>query len=399
MKYLKIQNIKYTDIEDLKEYEELYMITMKGKYNTANIMIDVIDDATKKQIQGFLNHPAFGNTYIAIMPDCHAGAGAVVGFTMKLNNYIIPNVIGVDIGCGMLAANFGTVNVNLQGLDDFIKKNIPSGFAINQNYKHVLFKQIEEVRETCDRIDIDSEKALKAIGSLGGGNHFIEMGIDSQNNTWAVIHSGSRNFGLRVANYYQAKAKINLEKYFIMDQYKDLEFLLIESEEGKMYLKDLRVAQRFASENRKEMMSRISSFIGKEPVDIIESVHNFIGDDDIIRKGATPARDGERVIIPFNMRDGLAICEGKGSSKYNYSSPHGAGRILSRKQAKNQLSVDEFTESMMIAGVFTTTANIETLDEAPRAYKDMNVIIDNIKESVSIIDMVKPIYNFKSGGD
>jgi RNA-splicing ligase RtcB len=372
------------------------MITMKGKYNFANIMIDQIDDSTRDQIQEFLNHPAFGNTYIAIMPDCHAGAGAVIGFTMKMNNYIIPNVVGVDIGCGMLAANFGNVDIDPQKIDNFIKKNIPSGFGINSEYKHVRLDQIEEITESCYRIETDSEKALKAIGSLGGGNHFIEIGVDSKNNTWVTIHSGSRNFGLKVANYYQKKAKNILEKYFIKDQYKNLEFLLADSKDGEMYLKDLRVAQKFASSNRFEIMSRIKNFIEVAPNNIVESVHNFIGEDNIIRKGATPARLGETVIIPFNMRDGIAICEGKGNSKFNYSAPHGAGRILSRKQARMKLSVDSFQRDMIDSGIFTTTANIETLDEAPGAYKDMNIIIENIEETVSVIDMIKPIYNFKS---
>jgi len=315
---------------------------------------------------------------------------------MKMNDYIIPNVIGVDIGCGMLSICFGNTKIDLKNFDNFIKENIPSGFNINQNSKHVDFETSYLATKACEIIGIDSDKALKSIGSLGGGNHFIEAGYDSKNNLWVTIHSGSRNFGLKVANFYQNKAKENLEKYFIRDQYKSLEFLLVDSDEGKCYLRELKTAQMFASKNRKEMMKRIASFINSPYLDEIESVHNFIGEDNIIRKGATPARDGERVIIPFNMRDGLAICEGHGNSKYNYSAPHGAGRILSRTQAKNNLSLNEFNNQMV--GIFTTTANIETLDEAPNAYKDMNIILENIKETVSVIDTVKPIYNFKSVG-
>jgi RNA-splicing ligase RtcB len=370
---------------------------MKGKYNIANIMIDSIDEATKEQIQGFLNHPAFGNTYIAIMPDVHAGAGAVVGFTMKMNDYVIPNVIGVDIGCSILSYKFKNNNISLEKLDEFIKSEIPSGFNINSNYKHILNNRnfYLSVIGACEKINIDFEKALRAIGSLGGGNHFIEAGIDSESNLWITVHSGSRNFGLKVAQYYQKLAKQNLEKYFIRDQYKNLEFLLTDSDDGKSYLFSLGVAQEFANQNRKEIMKRIVKFLDSEPIEIIESVHNYIGEDNIIRKGAVSARKGEKLVIPFNMRDGIAVCVGKGSAKYNYSAPHGAGRILSRTQAKNQLSLSEFEETMK--GIYTTTANAETLDEAPMAYKDKDTIIDNIKETVDIIEMIKPIYNFKAG--
>lgn len=374
------------------------MFVMKGKYNFAHIMIDSIDDSTKEQIQGFLNHPAFANTHIAIMPDCHAGMGAVVGFTMKMNDYIIPNIVGVDIGCGMLSRKFAIENIDLPKFDLFIKEHIPSGSSINNNL-HVLPTQFSfDVQEICKKIGVeDYKKALRAIGSLGGGNHFIEIGKDSENNYWITIHSGSRNFGLKVANYYQSIAKANLKKYFISNEYKDLEFLLTNEKDGQNYIRDLKITQKFASLNRMEMMNRITNYLGYDSSQEIESVHNFIGDDNIIRKGATPARKNELVIIPFNMRDGLAICEGKESSIYNYSAPHGAGRILSRTQAKKELSVNEFQEQM--EGIYTSTANINTIDEAPNAYKDKQTIIDNIKDTVDIIDFVKPVYNFKAGAE
>ncbi len=372
------------------------MITIKGTYNTANVMIDEIDETAKDQIQTFLNHPAFADTYIAIMPDVHAGKGAVIGFTMKKNGFIIPNVIGVDIGCGMLSAKFKIDSIDPAKLDTFIKTNIPSGFAINKNHNCVSKNQKNEIIDVCHKIKTDSEKALNAIGSLGGGNHFIEAGYDSKSNLWITIHSGSRNFGLKIAVHYQNKAKNSLRKH-CKEDYKDLEFLPEDSSECQDYLRDLFTAQRFAAANREEMLRRIISFIGKDPEEIIESVHNFIGTDNIIRKGATPAHKGQKVIIPFNMRDGIAICEGKGSEKYNYSAPHGAGRILSRVQAKKQLSADDFRQQMINAGIYTSTASKDTLDEAPGAYKDMKLILDNIKETVEVIEMIKPVYNFKAG--
>lgn len=383
------------------------MITMKGKYNSANIMIDEIDESTKEQIQEFLNHPAFGDSYIAIMPDCHAGKGTVIGFTMKMNNYIIPNVIGVDIGCGMLSAKLPikAKDINLEKLDEFIKAEIPYGFGINSSYNKSDKYFNTQVKNVCDKIEIDYKKALKAIGSLGGGNHFIELGIDTtpEENIWITIHSGSRNFGLRVANYYQNKAKENLKKYFIRDQYKNLEFLLVNEEDGIGYLYALAIAQRFAFENRIEILTRINNFFNCINEKRIHSIHNYISLSDIgnriIRKGATSALLDEDVIIPFNMRDGIAICKGKGNPKYNYSAPHGAGRILSRKKAKETLSTVEFQKQMSNAGIYTTTANVDTLDEAPDAYKDMNLILKNIKETVDVQFMIRPIYNFKAGGE
>jgi tRNA-splicing ligase RtcB len=372
------------------------LLTLNGQYNSANVMIDEIDDTTREQVQTLLDHPAFADTYIAIMPDCHAGKGAVIGFTMNLNEYIIPNIVGVDLGCGVLAARFEVQEVDLVAFDLFIKKNIPAGFTIHKKAK---VEADPALRYWTNVIGMDYGKALRSIGTLGGGNHFIEVGKDSKGKIWVTIHSGSRNFGLRIANYFQRKARKNLERNSPGKQYRDLEFLLVDSEDGQDYLNAARFAQSYAAFNRATMLKEIAGFFGTDPVEIIESVHNFIGDDNIIRKGATPARKGERVIIPFNMRDGLAFCTGKGSAKYNYSAPHGAGRILSRTKAKQMLSVDDFTKGIKKAGVFTTTATKETLDEAPDAYKDKELIIENITETVEINDFVKPIYNFKAHGD
>lgn len=374
------------------------MITMQGKFNTANIMIDEIDESTRSQIQGFLNHPAFANSYIAIMPDCHAGKGAVVGFTMKLNDYIIPNIVGVDIGCGMLSARFPVESFDLAAFDRFIKEKIPAGFNIRKVAEFIPEAFAERLKGYCELLGMEYKKAACSIGSLGGGNHFIEAGRDSRGMVRITIHSGSRNFGLRIANYFQEIAKANLKKYFLSDTYKDLEFLLIDSKEGRAYLEAVRFASEYASMSRRIMMCEIEKFFGVKPEDVIESVHNFIGEDGIIRKGATPARAGEMVLIPFNMKDGIAICRGKGCAKYNYSAPHGAGRILSRTKAKAQLDVKSFVKEMSDAGVFTTTANADTLDEAPSAYKDKDIILRNIAEAVDVVEFIKPIYNFKAGG-
>jgi RNA-splicing ligase RtcB len=369
------------------------MQQIKGKYNTANVMIDDIDETTRSQIQGFVNNPSFGGSYIAIMPDCHAGAGSCIGFTMQMNDRIIPDVVGVDIGCGMLSEKFDVDSIDLPAFDTFIKENIPSGFAVNED----VWKGADFFRDTQARIGADVGRVYRSVGTLGGGNHFIEAGYGNDGKLWVTIHSGSRNFGLQIAKYHGEVAKTLCKKWGADTQ--GIPFLVVDSPEGQAYINDQIIGSRYASLNRLVMMSKIEKFFKSSPVDQIESVHNFIDESGMIRKGATPAREGQRVIIPFNMRDGLAICNGKGNKKYNFSAPHGAGRILSRSKAKELLDVEYFQEDMKQAGVYTTTANQGTLDESPDAYKDKDIIIQNIAETVDIIEFVKPVYNFKAGGE
>ncbi len=373
------------------------MQIIKGEYNVAKVYIDTIDDTTKDQIQLMMNTPVFGNSNIAIMPDCHKGAGSVIGFTATLNDYVVPNVVGVDIGCGVHSYCLGELDdINFKELDDFIKNNIPHGFGINSKVPDKNFFYFYEDLIGCvSKLELDEEKVLKSIGSLGGGNHFIEVGKDSKNRIWITVHSGSRNFGLRVAQYHQEKARKKLKKYFIKDDFKDMEFLI--ENDAEEYLHDMKIAQKLAMINRIAMLNRITDFLKADIENEIVSVHNYIDfshKKPIIRKGAISAKEGEKCLIPFNMRDGIAIGIGKGNEKYNFSAPHGAGRILSRKKALQKLNVDDFKKTM--EGIYTTTANKKTLDEAPDAYKDMNIILDNIHDTVSIVDFIKPLYNFKS---
>ncbi|AGT43260.1 RNA-splicing ligase RtcB [Treponema pedis] len=373
------------------------MQTIRGKYNKANVMIDSIDSETEKQIKTFLNHKAFEGTNIAVMPDCHAGKGAVIGFTMNMDKYIIPNIVGVDIGCGILSAQLNIKNPNLAELDNFIKKNIPSGTSVHRVHKVDNKEFEEEIIEESKKVNMDTDRALKSVGTLGGGNHFIELGKDSQGRFWLTIHSGSRNLGLQIAVFYQKKAKEILETSGILsEEDKNLEYLLTESAEGKAYLHATYFAQKYAKANRLKMIELISEFLNTEPVELVESVHNFIGNDGIIRKGATSAKLDEKLIIPFNMRDGLAFCRGKGNDVYNQSAPHGAGRIMSRTKAFASLSLKTFQKEMYNAGIFTTTATKNTLDESPAAYKDKEIILKHIKPTADIKDFVKPVYNFKS---
>ncbi len=385
------------------------MQTFRGKYNSANVMIDELDQETISQIYSFLNHPAFAHTYIAIMPDCHAGAGAVIGFTAKMNEYVIPNVVGVDIGCGVLAYPLKVESIDFKALDTFIKKNVPSGLNIRstdekmvtgKKPKDYFGKGMSDVIGLAGVTGQDQSKVIGSIGTLGGGNHFIEIDQTDEGQYWLLIHSGSRNFGLRVANHYQSKAKELLKTMFVgADAYKNLEYLPI-GFGAESYLEAMKIAQLYAKMNRGVMAEVILSYFGQSAWDsnAIETVHNYINfEDKIVRKGAVSAHYGERLVIPFNMRDGVAVCTGKGNTKWNESAPHGAGRILSRRKAKETLSMDEFKSEM--EGIYTTTATIDTIDESPMAYKDKDVIVQAIGETVDIDFMMKPVYNFKAGGE
>lgn len=372
------------------------MIVIKGKYNIAKVMIDEIDNATREQIQGFVNHPAFGGNHkIAIMPDCHKGIGSCIGFTMELGDYIMPQIVGVDIGCGMLAVNLGKIEADPVRLDDYIKTNIPAGHCINSEIEQKAL-DIKGVSDICEKIGAEKAKVYKAIGSLGGGNHFIEADHDNTGNVWVVIHSGSRNFGKRIAEYYQGEARKLMQSYFLNPE-RDTEFMPRFEVQAGEYLIAMQTAQQYASVNRKVMMTRIVDFLGASVCDVVESVHNYIDfDDGIIRKGAIRAHEGEKCIIPFNSADGSALCVGKGNPEWNQSAPHGAGRLMSRTQAFDTLDYKEYQSQLIKNGVYSTTANSSTLDEAPMAYKGIDTILYAIQETVNTVSMLKPFYNFKA---
>jgi tRNA-splicing ligase RtcB len=385
------------------------VITSTGKYNSASIMIDSLDPETLRQIRSFLDHPAFAGTYIAIMPDAHAGAGAVIGFTARRNDYVIPNVVGVDIGCGVLAHPLNTRHIDFARFDRFIKTNVPSGFkvrAANDSLvtgakPHDFFGgPMNRALELAGETGQDVGRVIGSIGTLGGGNHFIEIDRTDAGEYWLLIHSGSRNFGLRVATYYQNQARRSRSKSLpAADAGPGLEYLTM-GNGAEEYLEAMRIAQSYAQLNRSVMAQVILTFFNQSPGDTtsIETVHNYISfEDNIIRKGAVSAHAGERLIIPFNMRDGVMVCRGKGNRAWNYSAPHGAGRILSRTQARKQLSIDDFKNAMK--GIYTTTATRDTIDEAPLAYKDKDIIVEAVAETVDIEFFMKPVYNFKAGAE
>lgn len=367
------------------------MIELKGKYAQALIFTDVVDSASVGQVISLLNQPYAEGSRVRMMPDIHAGIGCTVGTTMTVRDKICPNLVGVDIGCGMETIRIREKHIELQKLDKLIRQNIPSGFAI-QKKAHRFAGQIDLEELLCAR-HVKQDRASLSIGTLGGGNHFIEADTDGEGNIYIVIHSGSRHLGVEICQYYQKAGAKDLEARHI---YSPFPLAYVEGELMESYLHDMRIAQTFADLNRKAMMDVIVKGMGLHVEEQFTTVHNYIDmDAGILRKGAISARAGERVLIPINMRDGSLICTGKGNPDWNCSAPHGAGRLMSRSEAKAAFTVHEFKKQM--EGIYTTSVGQGTLDECPMAYKSMADIVDNIGPTVDIETVIKPIYNFKAG--
>jgi RNA-splicing ligase RtcB len=364
--------------------ENLYF---KGQYTDCVVFNDYVEESAIQQIYGFLNHPAFEGLKIRVQSDVHAGAGAVIGFTSTLGDKVVPNVIGVDIGCGVASLCVGKVDVNFQEVDDFIRSEIPSGFSVRGKPIKLSEAFIKEVSDVCKMTDQDAYRVLCSIGSLGGGNHFIEIGRDEQDFVWVTVHTGSRNFGLKIAQFHQAIAKKS-------NPFGDLSYLT--GAEANAYFHDMKVAQKYAALNRTSILESIANkfWYGKK-VDYAESVHNYVDfQHGIVRKGAISAQEGELVVIPWNMRDGLIIGVGRGNPEYNFSAPHGAGRVMGRMAAKRTLELEDFQKTM--EGVWSSCVSQNTIDESPMAYKDYLQIENRLSETVEIKHKVKPLYNFKA---
>jgi tRNA-splicing ligase RtcB len=358
--------------------------------NYAKVFTENIEDVAIKQIEEYLNLRFIKGDKIRIMPDVHAGNGCVIGFTSTFDDYIIPNLVGVDIGCGVTSYCLGNIDIDLPKLDEIIRKEIPFGFSIHSKHNHLIDDDIENVKM---QILYVKDPYLQ-LGTLGGGNHFIELGIDSNNNKWLTVHSGSRNFGLSVANFYQNKAKEFMNDYNI-NLPKGVEFLHKSNQFFDDYIYSVDILTQFAEKNRKLILTKITDKLNIKVLDSINSIHNYIDvDNKIIRKGAIKAELNNRLLIPFNMRDGIIIGLGKGNNDWNCSAPHGAGRIMSRINAKKVIRFEDYENTMK--GVFSTCINTNTIDEAPQVYKDMEEIKIAIKDTVQIVDTIKPVYNFKA---
>lgn len=397
---------------------------IQGKYNTAKIFTEVIEDGAIEQIKALCDFSAFKESKIRVMPDVHAGAGCTIGTTMTIKDRIVPNMVGVDIGCGMELVELEQKQIDLQALDEFIRANIPSGMTCRKS-PHSVAKQtnIEDLRCFAH---VNATLARKSIATLGGGNHFIEVDIDDDGNLYLVVHSGSRHLGLEVANYYQKQAYATLcgnsqgqIKAMIAKLKAEGKNTKIQSAIEKLknkqcdiapnmayvsgvlfddYIHDMKIMQRFAALNRKAMVEVIMKGLNLTSKDGFTTIHNYIDTDDmILRKGAVSAKKGERLLIPINMRDGSLICAGKGNDDWNCSAPHGAGRLMSRAQAFKSLNMEDFKREM--TGIYSTSVCKDTLDESPMAYKKLEDIVDNISPTVTIKKMIKPIYNFKASED
>ena len=389
------------------------------------IFTNNIEQSAREQIDLLLEQEAFKDCKIRIMPDVHAGAGCVIGFTGNLGDKVIPNIVGVDIGCGMLCAELLNADIDLKKLDEIIREYIPSGMNVHKekiadfNFEDLYcFNELKNKDKWLD----------KSLGTLGGGNHFIELDVDDYENKYLVIHTGSRNLGKQVAEIYQEKAieycsykkEMQEERNKIIKEYKEQgrekeisstlleisnkyqgktklpkELCYLEGQLRDEYLHDMKICQRFAEINREYILKTICEKMNFIIKDSFQCIHNYINfNDNIVRKGAISARENEIVIIPINMKDGCIIGKGKGNEDWNYSAPHGAGRIMSRNQAKEKIKIEDYEKAMK--GIYTTSVNNETIDEAPMVYKPIEEIMNNIKDTVEIQMIIKPIYNFKA---
>ncbi|SHM55425.1 RtcB family protein [Ruminococcus flavefaciens] len=399
------------------------MIVLNGKYNSAKVFTEVIEQDAVSQIIAFCSQPMSAGSQIRIMPDVHAGAGCTIGTTMTITDKVIPNLVGVDIGCGMETVRLKEKHIELQKLDKLIYEKIPSGFSIREK-THRYSEKIDLTELYCYK-HIDPLRAEKSIGTLGGGNHFIEADKGEDGAIYIVIHSGSRHLGVEVAKYYQNEAYRRLNKSSdkevdeliarlkaegkqkqIQSELKKLEntkttdvpkhLAYCEGELFEQYIHDMKIVQQFAMLSRQAMMDEIIKGMHLHVTEQFTTIHNYIDTDTmILRKGAVSAKEGEKLLIPINMRDGSLICTGKGNPDWNCSAPHGAGRLMSRSQAKQSFTVSEFKKQM--DGIYTTSVNAQTLDECPMAYKSMEDIVENIGDTVEINEVIKPIYNFKAG--
>ncbi len=367
------------------------MIEIIGTYNSAKVYTNELEPSAEGQIRTLCEQPFASGSKIRIMPDVHAGKGCTIGTTMTIGDYIVPNLVGVDIGCGMLTVALEEKRINLPELDSFIYNNIPFGRDIRER-PHRSHGRLNLGDLRCYK-KLDTRRAKESLGTLGGGNHFIEIDKDDDGNLFLIIHTGSRNLGLRVAELYQNKA------YNAVGGRKQTEvpyeLAYLSGDDKDDYLADMVFMQRFAALNRQIIKETILDGLKLHEVESFETIHNYIDtENSILRKGAVSAKKDELLLIPINMRDGSLICTGLGNAEWNCSAPHGAGRRYSRKDAESNFSLSQFKKEM--EGVFTTSVSKETLDECPMAYKPIESIIDNIGDTVKIEKIIKPIYNFKA---
>jgi RNA-splicing ligase RtcB len=403
------------------------MLELRGKYNTALVYTDNIEQAAISQIIEICSMAAFKDSKIRVMPDVHAGKGCTVGTTMTITHQVVPSIVGVDIGCGMHVVEIASraEDIDLAKLDKVIKKYVPLGTEVRDVPFMKFYDQIkDELLKLDSASQVDLVRAKLSMGTLGGGNHFIEMDVADNGRVYLVIHTGSRKAGTQVCEYHQNAAYKDLthrmkDKSALVDllnsqgrqqeiqaQLKKLApvthipkaLAYVEGDKLDAYLRDMRIMQKFADLNRKAIAQTITVGMRWNVLNSFTTIHNYIDlNNMILRKGAISAQEGEVVLIPINNEDGALICVGKGNADWNFSAPHGAGRLMSRSKAKATLSLEKYQQGLKDAGVYTTTANKSTLDESKQAYKPIDEIIANIGGTVDIVQRIKPFYNIKAG--
>ena len=380
--------------------------------NEIKIYADTIEEEAYNQIESLANSEPYLNEKIRIMPDAHAGKGCTIGTTMTITDKVTPNLVGVDVNCGIRVMKLKEKELNLQKLDETIRKFVPSGFNVNEFKTDFDFSLLRCAKE------IDLERPYKSIGTLGGGNHFIEIDMDDEGSLYLLVHSGSRSLGVNMCKHYQDIAlkkvgDMSIIKNNLIDRLKkegreneieqklkeinrpfiNKDFAYIDGQDFDDYMNDMILTGVYARENRLSICMKILENMGLHLESTFETVHNYV-DGAILRKGAVSARLGERFVCPMNMRDGSLICVGKGNEDWNFSAPHGAGRLMSRSKAKGNISIEEYRQTM--DGIYSTSVTESTIDEAPQAYKPMDEIIRAIEPTASIEKIIKPIYNFKA---
>lgn len=373
------------------------MLTVKGTHNEAVVFTDRLDSSAEGLLKAACNAEYLADCKIRIMPDVHAGKGCTIGTTMTIHDKVVPNMVGVDIGCGMETVKLKEKRIDFTKLDSVIRKFIPFGREIRAEGKeHPFAQDIDLTKLRCDKHGV--ERAYRSIGTLGGGNHFIEVDKDDEGHLYLVIHSGSRHLGVEVANFYQDAGYRNLvsaDKAAIRAQTISHDMAYVSGTLFDDYIHDMKLTQQFAVLNRKAMVQAILKKMKLTPVEAFTTIHNYIDTNAmILRKGAVSARKGEPLLIPINMRDGSLLCVGKGNDEWNQSAPHGAGRLMSRKEARNTIPMKDYKAAMK--GIFTTCISKNTVDEAPMAYKSIDDIVKYIEQTADIVKVVKPVYNFKA---
>jgi tRNA-splicing ligase RtcB (3'-phosphate/5'-hydroxy nucleic acid ligase) len=397
------------------------VIKVSGTQTEAKVFSNYPQETAIEQIKELCNQAFLKDTKISIMPDYHAGKGCVIGTTIQLKDRVVPNLVGVDVGCGVLTVKLRDRKVDFNKLDNVIRTYVPSGQELHSDETvRFISTSFPSITEYKAKQILSQGRSEYSLGTLGGGNHFIEVSVDSDGSHYLTIHTGSRYVGSKIAQYYQKVAISRLRKQdlsIIIDQLKlegkqneiqtaiqsykeqnpaipnDLAYL--DGEDFNDYIHDMKLSQAYAKANREEIARTITEKMGFEELDRFDTVHNYIDTENmILRKGAVSAQDGERLIIPINMRDGSILAVGKGNAEWNFSAPHGAGRVLSRTKAMKTLNMEEFHQTMK--GVWTTSVSEETLDEAPMAYKPIDEILEKIDETVEVVGLIKPVYNFKA---